>query len=428
VTITPTIAVVGSFALLVVAAVIFIAVLVRHRGNVDRDNGARHHPATLSRTEAAHRLDTSLDGVNLGVSKDAPSAVLLTPLRTSEWMPPETPAPAEELSSASLAERIAEFEPAPEIPEPAFSVERHPEWQVAQVVEEPPAAAALGERVPDVHPVDAPTPPKVMSDRIAATVPAVTDEDLDAEIAALLPQAAASESSDASLEPVYADVEVTPRQASDVDTVPAIPQHAEEPAAPPQWTFHSLESDIAPEQHAEAPTIVTIPEPVADMQAPEPVPSPPTAQEEAVEPAEDAFWSGMLAEQQGVQPAAATSGPAPVSARPVVRVTTAQPPAPEPAPAPSERHAPRARATIRIHAIPEADEVDGGATPVLAPIEAGPRGADIPEMVLETPVEMWFGDSRIGVKPGSATYDKFRKYADALLADLNESKPRADKV
>jgi hypothetical protein len=55
-----------------------------------------------------------------------------------------------------------------------------------------------------------------------------------------------------------------------------------------------------------------------------------------------------------------------------------------------------------------------------------PSQANVPDLVLETPVEMWFGDARVGVKPGSATYERFRKYADVLFADLNESRRRAD--
>jgi hypothetical protein len=34
------------------------------------------------------------------------------------------------------------------------------------------------------------------------------------------------------------------------------------------------------------------------------------------------------------------------------------------------------------------------------------------------PVEMWFGDARVGVKAGTKTYAQFRKYADVLLGDL----------
>jgi hypothetical protein len=34
------------------------------------------------------------------------------------------------------------------------------------------------------------------------------------------------------------------------------------------------------------------------------------------------------------------------------------------------------------------------------------------------PVEMWFGEARVGVRAGTKTYAQFRKYADVLLGDL----------
>jgi hypothetical protein len=40
------------------------------------------------------------------------------------------------------------------------------------------------------------------------------------------------------------------------------------------------------------------------------------------------------------------------------------------------------------------------------------------------PVEMWFGDYRVGVKSGSKTHAQFRKYADALLNDLKGDRAR----
>jgi len=46
------------------------------------------------------------------------------------------------------------------------------------------------------------------------------------------------------------------------------------------------------------------------------------------------------------------------------------------------------------------------------------------EIVMAAPVEMWFGESRIGVKAGTKTYAQFRKYADVLFADLHEAKNR----
>jgi hypothetical protein len=49
----------------------------------------------------------------------------------------------------------------------------------------------------------------------------------------------------------------------------------------------------------------------------------------------------------------------------------------------------------------------------------------VPEIVMEAPVEMWFGEKRVGVKAGTATYDRFRKYADVLLDDLKASEERS---
>jgi hypothetical protein len=37
------------------------------------------------------------------------------------------------------------------------------------------------------------------------------------------------------------------------------------------------------------------------------------------------------------------------------------------------------------------------------------------------PIEMWFGDARIGVKAGTKTYAQFRKYADVLIDGLKET-------
>lgn len=62
----------------------------------------------------------------------------------------------------------------------------------------------------------------------------------------------------------------------------------------------------------------------------------------------------------------------------------------------------------------------------LAPSVAPPRErvttAVLEEIVLAAPVEMWFGESRIGVKAGTKTYAQFRKYADVLFGDLKAAK------
>ncbi len=45
---------------------------------------------------------------------------------------------------------------------------------------------------------------------------------------------------------------------------------------------------------------------------------------------------------------------------------------------------------------------------------ASAKPDDVPAHELVAPVEMWFGDDRVGVKPGSRTYDLFQKYATVL--------------
>lgn len=474
-TITPTIAVVGSFALLVVAAVIFVVVLLRSRDRFDHDNGSRHHPVSAGRHAVARRVDTSLDGLDLEVSQDAPSASLLTPLRSSEWMPPETPAPVEALGSVSLDERIAEYQPAPDVPEPSFALDTHPAWEVAPL-DATGSAVPNVPRVPEVRAEEVPASPLVIPESALES-----EEDFDAEIAALLPRDddAVSEllrdqSTDESsvlpptegndegayphervpmaVDPAPTMLVPAPTPASTPEPEPA-PESMQTsvPAPEPVLAFEPLavtaEPAYQPEYEPAAPAI-----PEAEQQ-PEPTYEPPAV---AVVPSEevdatlgsaaladDAYWSGLMAEQQLEAEAPVLDEPPvqeelPPSAespghsgapRPVVRVTTAEPPPPEPPPEPvSRKAAVRPRATIRVHAFQEEAEIPPEHSVTLAPIQAGPRDAGIADLVLETPVEMWFGDSRIGVKPGSATYDKFRRYADALLADLNVSAQRADKV
>jgi hypothetical protein len=60
-------------------------------------------------------------------------------------------------------------------------------------------------------------------------------------------------------------------------------------------------------------------------------------------------------------------------------------------------------------------------TPSVMPMTSGSQPEDI---VMAAPVEMWFGESRIGVKAGTKTYERFRKYADVLFADLHAAKAR----
>lgn len=45
---------------------------------------------------------------------------------------------------------------------------------------------------------------------------------------------------------------------------------------------------------------------------------------------------------------------------------------------------------------------------------------------MQMPVELWFGEHRIGVKAGSRTGADFLRFANAILADFHSAKASAD--
>lgn len=155
-----------------------------------------------------------------------------------------------------------------------------------------------------------------------------------------------------------------------------------------------------------------LPQPVA-----EPEPQPDAA------PVGFDFWEGQLREQQGIAVAPAREA---APERPAARVAEAAfvpPVAPVTVPVPPPRPA---RPVARVHA-PDGEVTEYAPT---ASAHNSTRSAaagrdSVPELVMAAPVEMWFGDSRVGVKAGTATYERFRKYADVLLADLDQAGGRA---
>ena len=136
--VSSTAALVGAFLLLVVALVVFVVVFVRTSRPARGDNGAAYHAASARN---AGKVDTNLEGLEVTVAEDSPSAALLVPLQESEWMPPETPAPAEHLPKVHLDTRIAEYEHPVHVEEPAFTVDSYPPWQVAGAHSERPDSA-----------------------------------------------------------------------------------------------------------------------------------------------------------------------------------------------------------------------------------------------------------------------------------------------
>jgi hypothetical protein len=168
----------------------------------------------------------------------------------------------------------------------------------------------------------------------------------------------------------------------------------------------------------------------APKPTPAPVPAPAPEPEAAPQPIPAARFENL----PDVRPAAVVAA---VAARPS--------PEPEPVPvwAPSEIGAtPEAlsgrqpvpsidrgaseRPRAHARAIPEDPLAStAGTRPARAVEPSAParQPAEFLEMV--APIEMWFGDYRVGVRSGSKTHAQFRKYADRLLDDLKGASRRA---
>lgn len=460
----------GTFLLLVGSLAVFFWALRRSAWERHMQGSA---PLPVEgHSGASGPVDTDLRGLVLEVSPDAPSASLLTPLRTGEWAPPAQPAPAEELVGVSLSERIEAFTPLPDIPEPAFAVQTYSAWEVApeagpgagvaaaELVGGESAAratvpwvevAAVPEQRTPVHevahdlPIASPVmvPPVASPELFAAEVQTDWDEDFEAEIARLLPDGppagAAPTPPPGPLREPEMRFAVEPEPAPQPEPAPreSMPETAPEPALEPvpesvpvlepvPEPAPALEPEFEP---APVPGPALEPAPIPQP-APEPAPPiPQAAPQPEVGPQSDTapvgfdFWEGQLREQQGIAVAPVREA---ASERPAARVAEAAfipPVVPVTVPAPPRP----ARPVARVHSADgEVTEYAPAATDADRPTRLAAAGRDsIPEMVMAAPVEMWFGDSRVGVKAGTATYERFRKYADVLLADLGEAGGRA---
>lgn len=395
----------GTFLAVIFAFIWFMTALRRAR-RLRRHEMYHNVPSDAKADDAG--FDASLDGLRLEVAADAPSAALLTPLRTGEWVPSAEPVSPEQLKEVALEQRIDTFQPAPSVPEPSFNVVKYQPWEVGQPAPMPDTGAPLT-AAPVAAPAvlqDTPAPapsldaivPEVGVEPPTTSSPPEPDIELDAEIASLLPHG----------------LDDDDLAEASVDELDAEPRPQPEPAPKPQ-------PEPAPEPQPD-------PEP---QPQPEPMPEPepqlqPELQPEPAVTLEEAFgemgWSrpdvSVVAHPEPM-PAATESAAASQSAapRPTAKVTAAEPPAPiePPVTAPAPRK-PRPVVTVggTPYAPPATVEHSSDAT--------RPDERDIPELVMSSPVEMWFGDSRVGVKAGTATYDRFRKYADVLLQDLKASR------
>jgi hypothetical protein len=429
----------GTTLLFLVALIVFVITLIRAARAARARRWATNIPAHDAPASDQRPVDTSLEGLEVEVSQDAPSAVLLTPLRTGDWKPPIEPAPLGSLEAASLDGRIAEYQSAPNIADPSFSIRQYAGWEMGTegTPQDESAVTSSMPRLPE----------------------SVGDAELDAELAALLPELDdGPRPVSSALIPVQPERERTPATEQEPERLHAHgsePEPAPEPGqvlAPMPLPEPVLEPEpelIPAPQSAPmapmpsetvsravemiAPELMAAPEPDSVMWlAPVPESAPGSDLESApkteIESDEDTeFWSGLMAQQSKEQVHAATPA-APLVPRPEVKVvpdiaTAIAPPVPEvdaPPIAPS-------RPQVRVHvaAVDSSQTIRAGASGVTLVMnqERNDRESVIPQLVLAAPVEMWFGDARVGVKAGTATYDRFRKYADVLLTDLKASRP-----
>jgi len=113
----------------------------------------------------------------------------------------------------------------------------------------------------------------------------------------------------------------------------------------------------------------------------------------------------------------------PAVGRPTAVVRATEPPVrepePEPIPEPVEPRPAVRVAGIRVP-LKVAEDISGSALSAAA--GGGDEPGPVPEIELSSPVEMWFGEHRVGVKQGTATFDRLQRYAETLLSDLRESR------
>jgi len=407
---SPEIVLGAAFALLVFTAVVFVIFLTRSiRTERVKGSQKRVEPAP-GLNDVTKPVDASLDGLDAELPQELPDAALLTPLGLAPWAPPETPTNPADLAGASLVGRIADYIPRVQ---PAIDDGQHEAWVVdAQGLEElehgqrrGTVVAPWADLIPEVY---VPAGSETASPEGDSGVPApasaeseVIDPDLEATLAAL---AAAEQATEASRLAAVRDAWVDPVPEPEPELEPE-PEPEREP---------ELEPEPEPEREPELE-----PEPERwPLAIPELEPDPSIPRAPVLDMTAPKTWSP----------------PAPVSStsRPEARV------APPPRPPDSVQTGPptladvssRSRPVVRVKPLDlEGGHVGGdrgwSRPDVLGPTSPVPgtlTREDVPDVVLAAPVEMWFGDSRVGVRAGSATYERFKKYADAMLLDLNAAR------
>ncbi len=387
-----------TFALVVVSIIVLIVTLARSGRHNSPDDQMEVAAGDWPMLSAApdDSADTSLNEGPFVVPKSGMAAVLSQPLRTGTWRPdaptpPSSAAPSGRDYWDSLIDQpeLVLREPAPR-PSPSCETS-------AQV--EPPLESEL------VAPAPAPAPAAQLE---PTTLPAAMPEPLPVSTAVS--------------EPVLMPAAVLEPPQTPIVVLESVPTQmpAPEPPAPPELPV-SLPVDVVEQEW--------IAELVAELDTVEVAPAPaPISAEDSVAKIIASF------DAESTPPRPAVSVPAtPIPPTEVERPKVAPPSRPleprpavvthmtEPIPQAEPFAHPQPVSPAPITPITEpADSVSAPATQATTAVDS--RVANVPDHEMVAPVEMWFGDARVGVKPGSKTYDRFQRIAQVLFDDLRQAK------
>jgi len=429
-----------TFALVVVSIIILIVALIRSRRPMIPAEGMVAAPGDWPALNPAPADIEDADDVGpFNAPKSGMAAVLSQPLRTGTWRP-DAPGPTAN-PAASAGDYWDSLIDEPEL------LLREPATRVEAVPASAPVVVQMPDDAPAPAPVAAPAPAPVAATMPVPTAPPAPapeptpTPDLIPEPAAPPPAPVFDSAPD---EPVHMPMGSTHDVSADLQDQDWIVELvAELDAAGPA---PAVVPDVAPDVEpgpvpAPAPQPVSEPEPEPEIPVivpitvaaepervvvPSPAPQPELAPELVPEP-EPTPQTAVLVEPTPTESA--------IPARPAAVVPPAPiPPAQEPRPQvlPVARPV-EPRPAVVIHSEPveivervEPVEAAGLPEPVaVVPVVAAmtpERLVASDELVLVAPVEMWFGDARVGVKPGSKTYDRFQRIAKVLFDDLKQAK------
>ncbi|MDP2234540.1 MAG: hypothetical protein Q8K89_12950 [Actinomycetota bacterium] len=364
----------GTFALLVVSLLYLVVVVIRaSRGAYAPQPGETPMYGMALPPATPKRADTNLAGLDVELRPDSVQAAMAAPLRVGDWHPPDVRSPLD-------------VAPIP-------------------YVEIPPVPPAVPEPAPEREPVSAPEPvamsgPVLAPEPVAVLEPVAVPVTVPEPVVWSMPAPPLASELESRIPPVEAP-SAMPLEHRIPEVGPPEPPTAStaEPAAPLLLSAAEFASAPEPESAPESPP------------APEPVLVPAPAQAAAAvlnpEDLDAVLWESMLRTQQTAIEQASVSLPASAPIAGFADAMVPTPPASEP---------------LGYTGVSIEPTLDAPPAPVPpAALEADPR-SDVQEHVLVAPVEMWFGDARVGVKPGTRTYDQFLRYADVLLADLKVAK------